>query len=133
MTPMKGSLKLRPRRALSRAEAWGCFTANLAVAGSGSLAAGYAIGYWQIAAVFLAMILTCVTSIPMLQWKLSGAAAASQAALDDPSQQLLDLWLHARWPLASMGLYVVAVLWALTTSLTILSDASKDKVPPRIV
>jgi uncharacterized membrane protein len=130
---MKGSLKLRPRRVLNRAEAWGCFTANLAVAGSGSLAAGYAVGYWQMAAVFLAMILTFVTSIPMLQWKLSGAAAVSQAAMDDPSKQLLDLWLHARWPLASIGLYVAAVLWALTTSLTILTHAANDRVPPRIV
>ncbi|HTA31206.1 MAG TPA: hypothetical protein VK731_12020 [Candidatus Cybelea sp.] len=130
---MKGVLKLRPRRALSRAEAWGCLTANLALAGSGSLAAGYAIGYWQMATVFLAMILTCVTSIPMVQWKLSGAAAVSQMAGDDPTQQLLDLWMHARWPLASIALYVVAVLWALITSLTILSHSTKDRVPPHIV
>jgi hypothetical protein len=129
---MKGSFKLRPRRALSRAEAWACFTANLAVAGSGSLAAGYAIGYWQMAAVFLAMILSLVTSIPMIQWWLSGAASA-QSALDDPLQNLLKVWLHVRWPLASIGLYVAAVLWALTTSLTILAHAAKDKVPPRIV
>lgn len=129
---MKGSFKLRPRRALSRAEAWACFTANLAVAGSGSLATGYAIGYWQMAAVFLAMILSLVTSIPMIQWWLSGAASA-QSALDDPLQNLLKVWLHVRWPLASIGLYVAAVLWALTTSLTILAHAAKDKVPPRIV
>jgi len=129
---MKLSLKLRPRRVLSRAEAWGCFTANLAVAGSGSLAAGYAIGYWQMATVFLAMILTFVTSIPLIQWKLSGGGV-SPSALDNPSQQLLETWLHVRWPLASIGLYVAAVLWALTTSLTILARANKNKVPPRIV
>src|SRR5580692_2236015 len=113
MTPMKDFLKLRPRRALNRAEAWGCLTANLALAGSGSLA----IGYWQMSTVFLAMILTCVTSIPMVQWKLSGAATVSQTAGDDLAQQLLDLWMHARWPLASIALYVVAVVWALITSL----------------
>ncbi len=129
---MKGSLKLRARRSLSRAEAWACFTANFALAGSGSLAAGYAVGYWQMATVFLAMILTCVTSIPLLQWKLSGAGASS-AGMDDPSQQLLELRLHVRWPLACIGLYVAAVLWALTTSLTILAHATKEKVPPRIV
>jgi hypothetical protein len=129
---MKGSLKLRARRSLSRAESWACFTANLALAGSGSLAAGYAVGYWQMATVFLAMTSTVVTSIPLLQWKLSGVGA-SPAAMDDASQQLLELWLHVRWPLASIGLYVVALLWALTTSVSILTHATKDKVPPRIV
>ncbi len=129
---MKGSLKLRPRRALSRTEAWACFTANLALAGSGSLAAGYAIGYLQMATVFVAMILTFVTSIPMIQWKLSASTSASTSTLDDQTQQLLDLWLHARWPLACIALYVVAVLWALITSLTILSHTTKDRVPPRI-
>jgi hypothetical protein len=129
---MKGSLKLRARRSLSRAEAWACFTANLALAGSGSLAAGYAVGYWQMATAFLAMILTCASSIPLLQWKLSGAAA-SPSAMEDPSQQLLELWIHVRWPLACIGLYVAAVLWALANSLTILARATKDKAPPRIV
>src|SRR5580658_630654 len=128
---MKGSLKLRARRSMGRAEAWACFTANLALAGSGSLAAGYAVGYWQMATVFLAMIGTVVSSIPLLQWKLSGAGA-SPGAMDDPSQQLLELWLHVRWPLASIGLYLVALLWALTTSVRILTHATKDQVPPRI-
>jgi len=122
---MKGSLKLRPRRALTRAEAWACFTANLALPGSGSLAAGYAIGYGQMTAAFLAEILTCVTGIPMIKWVLSGAAASQMS--------LGDLWLYAHWPVACIGLFAAAVLWALTTSLTVLAHASKDGVPPRIV
>ena len=37
---MKLQLTSAKPRALSRSEAWGCVTANLAVPGSGSLAAG---------------------------------------------------------------------------------------------
>jgi|SRR5580692_8930861 hypothetical protein len=122
---MKGSLKLRPRRELTRAEAWACFTANLALPGSGSLAAGYAIGYPQMAAAILAEFLTCITMIPMIKWVLSGAAA-SQSSLG-------DLWLYAHWPLACIGLFAASVLWALTTSLTILARAPKIGVPPRII
>jgi hypothetical protein len=129
---MKGSLKLRPRRALSRSEAWACFTANWAMAGSGSLAAGYAVGYWQMAAAFLAMILTFVTAIPMIQWgipmmrQMFSGAANAQPSLE-------EVWRYVHWPLASIGLYVAVVLWALTTSLIILARNPKDRVPPRIV
>jgi hypothetical protein len=128
---MKGSLKLRPKRVLSRNEAWACFTANLALAGSGSLAAGRAVGYAQMAAVFLAMILTIVTSVPMFQWYMAGGGAAP-SPMEDPYQHLADVWVHARWPLASIGLYGFSVLWALTTSLSILAKAPKEGVPPKI-
>jgi hypothetical protein len=129
---VKGSLTLRPRRALTRKEAWACFTANLALAGSGSLAAGRAVGYAQMATVFLAMILTFVTAIPMFQWALSGGLVSSPSSSDDPFQSMSDLWLHVRWPLASMCLYLAAILWAMTTSLAILANAPKEAVPPRI-
>jgi hypothetical protein len=128
---VKGSLKLRPRRVLSRAEAWACFTANLALAGSGSLAAGRAVGYAQMAAVFLAMILTFVTAIPFIQWMLSGGIVP-QSPLDDPFQNFQALWVHARWPLVSICLYVASILWAMMTSLAILAKAPKQAVPPRI-
>jgi hypothetical protein len=121
---MKGSLKLRPRRTLNRAEAWACLTANLALPGSGSLAAGYAIGYAQMAAAFIAEVLTCVTGIPMIKWVLSGASSSESS--------LGDLWYYAHWPVACIGLFAAAVLWALTTSLTILARAPKAGVPPKI-
>jgi hypothetical protein len=129
---MKGLLKLRSRRVLTRKEAWACFSANLALAGSGSLAAGRAVGYAQLAAVFLAMILTFVSAIPMFQWAASGGLAASQSSSGDGFQPLLDLWPHVQWPLASIGLYVLCVLWAMATSLSILAASPKESVPPRI-
>ena len=128
---MKGSLKLRPKRVLNRKEAWACFTANLALAGSGSLAAGRAVGYAQMAAVFLAMSMTLVTGISFIQWRLSGGGV-THSPMDDVYLNMEDLWLHIRWFLASFGLYAASILWALTTSLSILAKASKDGVPPRI-
>lgn len=127
---MKGSLKLGSKRVLTRKEAWACVTANLALAGSGSLAAGRAVGYAQIAAVFLAMIMTFVTAIPMFQWVASGGYAAAQSS--PGFEPLLQLWPHVRWPLACIGLYVLCILWAMTTSLSILAKAAKEGVPPRI-
>ena len=129
---MKGSLKLRPRRALNRSEAWACFTANLALPGSGSLAADRAVGYWQIAAGFLALIVTLAAMIPMIQWALSGGLAAAQSPMADPFENLLQLWRHARWPLAGMALYAGVTLWAAATSLAILANAPKEAIPPRI-
>jgi len=129
---VKGSLKLRPRRVLSRAEAWACFYANLALPGSGSLAAGRAVGYWQVAASFLAFGLSVVTAIPMLQWALSGGAAAVQSPLGDPFEQLAEVWHHARWPMAGFGLFVASIFWATMTSMAILAESPKESVPPRI-
>jgi hypothetical protein len=131
---VKGSWKLRSRGALSRSDAWACFTANLALPGSGSLAAGRAVGYGQMAVSFLGLILSLVTAIPMFQWALSGGLAASQSPLEDPFQGLSELWLHVRWPLAGIGLVAAALLWALTTSLAILAAAPKNdlKIPPPI-
>ena len=56
----------------------------------------------------------------------------SIAVLGDPFENLLQLWRHARWPLAGIGLYVAVTLWAAATSLAILANAPKEAVPPRI-
>ncbi len=127
---MKLSLTLRPRRALSRAEAWACFSANLALPGAGSLVAGRAVGYGQMACAFLGVFVTLVTAIPMIQWVLSSGGSPSSTA--DPFASLLDLWRHARWPLAGIAIFVVAIFWAMATSLLLLAAAQKDAVPPRI-
>lgn len=129
---MKGSLKLRPQRVLSRKEAWACFTANLALPGSGSLAAGRAVGYWQFAAAFASFALSVVAAIPMIQWALSGGLTASQSPMSDPMQNLSDLWIHMRWPLAGMTLFAGSIIWATMTSLDVLANAPKEDIPPRI-
>ena len=130
---MKLSLKLCPRRALTRSEAWGCLTANLALPGAGSLAAGRAVGYGQMALAFLGEIITVVTTILMFKWALS-RGGGSQTNMDDPLQiqYQLDLWRHMCWPLAGIAMVAVAFLWALTTSRALLASATKDAVPPKI-
>jgi hypothetical protein len=45
---------------------------------------------------------------------------------------LLDLWLHARWPLVGIGVFVIGMLWAAVTGLQLLAQAPSDGVPPRI-
>jgi hypothetical protein len=129
---VKGSFKLHARRQLNRSEAWACFTANLALPGSGSLAAGRGIGYLQMAAAFAGMILTIVTAIPMFQWVASGGGTPSPQSMDDPIQAMTDLWIHARGPLAGIGLFAASILWALVTSLAILAGAPKQGGPPKI-
>jgi len=128
---MKLSLTLRPRRALTRAEAWGCLTANLALPGAGSLAAGRVAGYGQMALAFLGLIVTMVTVIPMFQYALSHGGGFQTSEMDS-IEYARGLWRHALWPLAGFGMFVVAILWALATSLALLAAAPKDNAPPRI-
>ena len=53
----------------------------------------------------------------------------------DPATALLDMWLAVRWALLGIALFALGWLWALATSLAILSTAKKDQpptVPPRL-
>ena len=127
---MKGSFKLQARRKLSYDEARACVAANLLLPGSGSLAAGRSIGYAQMAAVFLAMLLTFVTSIPLFQWVMAGGGAPNSP--DDALQTMDDLWIHFRWPLACIAGYIAATLWAVATGSMILRESKKQDVPPKI-
>jgi hypothetical protein len=127
---VKGSLKLRPPRVLSRKEAWACFTANLALPGSGSLAAGRSVGYWQLVLAFLADAICVITAIPLFEWVYAGGL--TQSPLSDPFQNMSELWVHARGPMAGVGVLLVAIFWATMTSQSILAEAPKDDVPPRI-
>lgn len=130
---MKISLALHPRRALNRSEAWGCFTANIALPGSGSLLAGRAIGYFQIAFAFVALGLTLVTGLRMMAWAAQNWSRLSQPH-DDPFESFQLLWVAIRWPLAGIGLFVLAILFAMITSLQILSASPKEgrPLPPRL-
>ena len=57
---MKISLALGQARPLSRSEAKGCLTANLALPGSGSLVAGRAVGYFQMAFYLAGFIISII-------------------------------------------------------------------------
>ncbi len=128
---MKYSLTLRSRRALTRSEAKACLAANLALPGAGSLAAGRAVGYVQMGLAFAGLAVSLVSGIPMIEWSLSNWTRMTDP-LSDPGNMLLELWRHARWPLAGIGLFVMGITWAGATGLQLVSQSPKDGVPPRI-
>jgi hypothetical protein len=105
--------------------------ANLALPGAGSLAAGRAVGYFQMATAFAGLIVSLVTGIPMIEWALANSARMSDPSAD-PFSGLLDLWQHARWPLVGVGLFVIGILWATATGMQLLAQAPREGVPPRI-
>jgi hypothetical protein len=116
----------------NRKEALACLTANLALPGSGSLAAGRPIGYYQLALAALATILTIITGIRLLLWITSNSAHINDPTAD-PFQNFLVMWRQLLWPLASLGLFAVSMLWAVVTSMQVLAEHPKNPVPPRIV
>jgi hypothetical protein len=116
----------------NRKEALACLTANLALPGSGSLAAGKSIGYYQLGLSAIAFVLTIITGIHLLIWSLTNSAHMT-APGNDPFENLIVLWREVRWPLASLGIFVVSLAWAAITSAQILAAHPKNPVPPRIV
>ena len=129
---MKLVLASRAKGPTNRTEAWACLTANLALPGSGSLAAGKPIGYYQLALAVVGFILSVAAGIHMLEWMMGNWASVNQST-GDPFETLTTLWREIRWPLAGLGIFATALLWAAITSLQILSAHPKNPVPPRIV
>ena len=126
---MKISLRLRPDRPMSHAEAVGCMTANLALPGAGSLAAGRAVGYVQLILCTVGFIISGVSCATAIRWFL---LSGSQAAGGDPGSFLIDLWGHLLWPMVGVGIFLVALIWAVLTGRQIIAAHPKDPVPPRI-
>ena len=65
---MKISLALGKTRSLSRETALSCLTANLAMPGTGSLAAGRRSGYIELLLSFIGVVLTLVFGTRFLIW-----------------------------------------------------------------
>ena len=127
---MKLSLTLRTPRPLSRAEAWGCVTANLVLPGSGSLAAGRPAGYFQTALTLIGFIMTVVCAAGFFHWYFANASQINQSQQDDPAGALLSPWRAARWTLLGMAIFVFALAWAAITSFQIVQAQRKDSAPP---
>lgn len=132
--PTKVSLALGPRRPLSRQIAWGCLTTNIAMPGFGSLVAGRASGYAQVALALGGMAVTVVFGARFILWYVSNWSRfhASDA---DPTAALSEMWQFLKWPLVGFGMFAAGWLWALATSLLIVSSSRKAEsanVPPRL-
>jgi hypothetical protein len=131
---MKISLALGPRGTLSRQTAWGCLTANLALPGSGSLAAGRKAGYGQLCLALLGLFLSLAFTVQSVIWYLAHASQFGDAQ-DDPFVTLEAIWKIIRGPLLGLGIFALGWLWALVTSFLILGSAENDrpaKIPPRL-
>jgi hypothetical protein len=131
---MKLSLALGPRQPLSRQMAWGCFTTNLALPGFGSLLGRRAVGYAQIPFTVVGFGLSLIGTITTFLW-LSGNWSRMQQT-DDTGKYFSEMWSHIRWPILGIGLFAFALLWALMTSLSIMSQAraaeASRPLPPKL-
>lgn len=116
---------------VNRAEAWTCLTANLALPGSGSLAAGKSVGYFQLALAFLGLLVSVISGIPMLKW-IPANWDRIQSPNADPFDTLSILWNLIRWPLAGIGIFAVALAWSVMTGMRLLAEHPKNPAPPRI-
>ena len=129
---MKVSLALGERRPLSRQMAWGCCTTNLAIPGCGSLFAGRRVGYAQFALTAIGFGLTCIFGVQTIFWFLTNPNRSQQAD-DDPTQNLVMMWEHTRWPLLGVALFFTALFWAALTSASIVAESrafeAMNKVP----
>ncbi|HTY88211.1 MAG TPA: hypothetical protein VMB80_12155 [Candidatus Acidoferrum sp.] len=107
---------------VDRQTAWGYCTANLALPGSGSAAGGRKIGYAQMTLAFLGLGVSLVSGVRFIVWGLKNLPHFYDASAD-PLDALQELWRAARWPLAGLGLFALAWLWALVTSLSLFHQA----------
>ena len=131
---MKISLALGPSRPLSRQTAWGCLTANLALPGAGSLAAGRASGYAQVALALGGLLLTTVFGLRFIVWYV---AHWSQfyGPHADPTAALGEMWFRVRWALAGLGVFALGWIWGLGTGLQLVERAKRapdTNAPPRL-
>ena len=132
--PMKISLALGPRRPLSRQTAWGCFTSNLALPGSGSLLAGRISGYAQLALAIGGMLLSTLFGVRYILWHLANWSRFYDPQTDQAAL-LAEMWLSLRWALLGIAVFALGWLWALMTGLQLVQAAKKSDstlVPPRL-
>ena len=131
---MKISLALGPRQPPSRQTAWGCFIANLGLPGAGSIAAGRYSGYGQLALAAIGTLVTVVFGTRAIGWYISNWSRLHQSQID-PLDTLEEMWLVLRWALLGIGIFLVAWLWAVATSLVIIRaarSAAPHDMPPRL-
>jgi hypothetical protein len=102
--------------------------------GFGSLVAGHACGYAQVALSLGGMILSLVFGARFLVWYFANWSHF-HGPDSDPTAALGELWQFLKWPLLGFGLFFMGWLWALATSFLIVSSSRKTEsatVPPRL-
>jgi hypothetical protein len=69
--------------------------------------------------------LTLVFGVLFVVWSIQNFKQL-RAPEVDPLETLSSLWQHLKWALAGMGLFGVAWVWALVTSLSILGGSTRQ-------
>ena len=101
--------------------------------GSGSLMAGRRVGYFQLALSVVGFAATFIFGGRFVLWYLAHYQHLQQIQMD-PGQYFSEIWGPLKWALLGIGLFVLALLWGLVTSMFILSQppAPDSSLPPRI-
>jgi hypothetical protein len=107
---------------VDRQTAWGCCTANLALPGSGSVTGGRRVGYFQMGLAVAGLGVSLWSGARFILWSLQSLHRFYDPATD-PVVALQELWRAARWPLLGLGIFAVAWMWALVTSLSLMHSA----------
>jgi hypothetical protein len=119
---MKIFLALGQRRPLDRQTAWGCFTTNLALPGSGSLFAGRIAGYFQLGIALAGIALTTFYGARFMIWFLSNWTRLQQPP-EDPLAYFLEIWLQLRVALLGIAVFAVSWLWGLASGIGIVRES----------
>jgi hypothetical protein len=130
---MKISLALGQRRPLDRTTAWGFLTANLAVPGCGSLAAGRVSGYFQLVLAMAGVTLTTFFGLKFIVWYVNNWSLLQQTQ-EDMAANFAELWSHLRWAVLGLVIFLAGLLWALASGVGILLQARRDAAarPPKL-
>jgi hypothetical protein len=131
---MRISLALGTRQRLSPQTAWGCLTSNVALPGSGSLIAGRAAGYAQLALAGGGLAWTMVFGARFVLWYVANWSHMNDP-MADPLATMAEFWQAVRWPLLGIAGFGAGWLWALATSLAIVREARRGErpaPPPRL-
>ena len=115
---------------LDRQKAWACLTSNLALPGFGSLLARRKVGYVQVPLCVLGLVLTLAFGSRFVVWYFTHRAQINDPQ-GDPFAVWSDLWRNARWALLGIGVFGFDLLWALGTSLLVVSQARRQEAARR--
>jgi len=103
--------------------------------GSGSLVAGHPVGYAQLALALGGFAVSAVFGVRFIAWQVANWSRFHSPE-GDPVVELAEIWLHLQWALLGMAVVLIALFWALMTSLAILRSASNQgpskELPPRL-
>jgi hypothetical protein len=79
----------------------------------------------------LGLLMTTFFGARFIYWFIANQSAMRNP--EDPLAGLEMLWAHLKWPLVGIGVFGLACIWSLVTSLQILEEAKRAerrRVPP---